>query len=196
MIRGVLATVGTLCVLVVGLLAVDPALASAVPVDAAVAFLGNDYIFISLFGGLALVFLLVVLWLRILHGLNQATPPSPETVQPAPRFGAEFDDAIDSGRGAGELLLTDRDEAVRTRLRTNAVRSEMAAEGCGRRTAEQRVETGAWTDDDAAATFLDESTGPTPGERMRAFLHGRTWFQRGARRTAAAVVRKAEGGDR
>lgn len=191
MIRNLLAALGTLVAIGVALLALDPTLAEQVPVDSVVAVLGNDYVFVALFGAVALALVFVTLGGRALSGLNQATPPRPEAVQPAPRFGSEFDEAVDGGFGPLLARFSDRPSELRERLREDAIQAEIAASSCRRSAAEQRVDTGAWTDDEDAAVFLNESASPSVESRLRAAVHGEAWFQRGARRTANAVVAKS-----
>jgi hypothetical protein len=190
-LRGLVAVVGGLfAVASLGLLAM-PDLAAAVPADAIVDALGNDYFFLAIFGGLALAMLAVAVGGRTVQGLNQATPPRPERVQPAPHFGADFDDAVSAGVGLRELWSSDRRETIRSRLREDAIRVAMG-EGSSRTEAKRRVENGTWTEDPDAAAFLSPSTSPPIASRVRAGLHGKTWFQRGARRTAAVVVERSD----
>lgn len=194
--RGVLATLGALLAIGVGLAALDPGLAEDVPVQAAVDALGNDYFFVAGFGAAALVLVVTTLGGRAVSGLNQATPPRPESVQPAPILGADFDEALDDEVGPRSYLLGGRREQVRDRLREAAIRAEIADSSCSRSTAERRVDAGEWTDDPDARAFLDGSRSPPLGSRVRAALGGRSWFQRGARRTAEVVVDKSGGASR
>lgn len=192
-LRALVATAGTVLLAAVGLITFEPGLADAVPVAAAVETLGNDYFFIAVFGAVGLALALATLGGRAVSGLDQATPPRPETVQPAPVFGADFDEALSDGAGPLSIVLSDRREAIRDRLRENAIRAEIADSGCGRSTAERRVEAGEWTDDPDARAFLDPSRSPGVDSRLRAVARGNTWFERGARRTAETVVAKTGG---
>ncbi|MBX0295738.1 DUF7269 family protein [Haloarcula nitratireducens] len=193
--RGVLAAAGSVALAAAGLLVLDPELAAAVPTDAAVAALGNDYLLVAAFGVAALVLVAAALGGRAVTELEQATPPRPETVKRAPRFGSDFDETLAGEVGLRARLFSDRREAVRERLRENAVRAELAAEGCRRAEARRRVEAGDWTDDPDAAAFLGASLSPPVRSRIRAAARGETWFRRGARRTAEAVVTKARAGE-
>lgn len=185
--------IGGLAVAAVTLLvATRPGLGGAVPVDDAVAALGGDLVFVALFGALAVAFLLIALAWRGVRGLNQAAPPDPESVQSVPLFGRDFDDEIDGSVGLRTRLFSDRPDALRERLRAAAIEAETASRGCSRASARERVLDGTWTDDRTAAAFLSDDAGPRPSitDRARAALHGKAWFQRGARRAAERVVER------
>lgn len=168
----------------------SPSMADAVPLDGLVETLGNDYFLVATFGALALALTLVVLAIRAVHGLDQATPPDPEDVQTAPRLGEAFDDLVESGFGLRARLVGDEAERARDRVRSTAVTAHMRAANCSRSAAERAVDRGEWTDDRAAAAFLAGDDGPSPGlsDRVRAALRGESWFQYGLRRSAAAIV--------
>lgn len=195
-LRGTVAVVGTLLAVVVGVMAINPALAAAIPVDTAVEILGNDYLFIAVFGILALLLTVAVIGGRAVSGLNQATPPRPETVQPSPRFGSDFEKTVENEVGPTSYLFSDRREHLRDRLRESAIQATIEDTGCSRSDAHERVENGTWTDDPDAGAFLSPDRSPPVGSRVAAALHGNAWFQRGARRTAQEVVRTAGGGNR
>lgn len=190
--RGALAAAGSVVLAAACLLVLEPGLVAAVPTDAAVAALGNDYLFVAAFGIAALVLVAAVLGGRAVSNVEQAMPPRPETVERAPRFGSDFDETIDGEVGLRARLFSDRRETVRERLRENAIRAELAAESCRRTEARRRIAAGDWIDDPDAAAFLGASVSPPVRSRLRAAADGETWFQRGARRTAEAVVAKAE----
>lgn len=190
---------------------VAPAVADAIPIEAVVALLGNDYILVAALAGAAVLVVLTVLVARGVTGINQTTPPDPEEVHSVPRFGEAFDEVISRG-GLRALLTTERHRQVRTRLREAAIATVMRETNCTRAEARERVERGTWTDDPEAAAFLAEAkegnlesgSGPGPGPgpatgpgsatgvaaRVRAAIGGETPFQRGARRTAAEIVRR------
>lgn len=174
---------------------VSPAIADLVPLDAALELLGNDYFVVAVFGALALLLTLVVVAIRGVRGLDQATPPDPEDVQTAPRLGADFDRLVDRGFGVSARFLSDEGSEVRERLRKTAVTVRMREANCSRSAAERAVQRGEWPQDRAAAAFLSGENGPSPGvrARARAALHGESWFQHGLRRSAEAI---AGGGDR
>jgi len=168
-------------------LALVPGPAGLVPVDAAVDLVGNDYFLLSLFGGVALAVLGWMVGRRASERVEQASPPAPETVPDAPRPGAQVDDLL--GRWPGGLSDGER-EALRERLRTAAVYSEMGA-GASRTAARDRVETGEWTDDAVAARYLAGET-PAVTERLRLALGGDSWTQHGARAAAAELTDRSE----
>lgn len=168
-----------------------PSLGDAVPLDSAVEGAGSDYKLFTAFGAVALAVVFVVFGLRTVGGQTQATPPTPETVRTAPAPGDRFDALVDDGVGLRERLFGDTRERVRTRLSETATRAVMRRENCGREAARSRIATGAWTDDPDAAAFVSTDAGPTPplASRVSAALRGKSWFQRGARRTAEEIVR-------
>lgn len=173
-------------------LAFVPELGSAVPVDAAVALLGSDYMVVAVLGALAAVALAALLVRRAATSVEQATPPAPEEVQAAPHLGAEFDDWL-AGLDLRARLTGDRHERVRERLRETAVHTVMRAEGCSREEARRRVESGEWTDDPTAAAFLGRESRLPLGTRARAALRGDSGFQYGARETVDAIAGRREG---
>lgn len=195
MIRRLVAAVGTLLAAGVALVVLDPSIAAAIPVETVVAVLGNDYFFVAVFAALALGLAVVALGGRAVSGLDQTTPPRPETVQEAPLFGSDFDETVSRGVGLWLFRNADRKASVRERLRESAVHAEIRAGRHGRSAAEQAVADGTWTTDPEAAAFLDESAAPPLEGRLRAALHGETWFQRGARRTAEIVVEESPRGE-
>lgn len=195
-VRAGAAVLGTLFVLAVLTVVTQPELAESVPVETIVQTLGNDYLLIALFGAAALGLTIAVVGGRAISGLKQATPPRPETVQPAPRFGTDFDKTLDNDVGPIAYLFSDRREQVRERLRETAIETVAAAEGCSRQQARTKVQQGEWTTDDEAAAFLHEERTPPASARIRAAIRGNTWFQRGARRTAGVVVEKSNAGGR
>lgn len=169
-------------------LALLPGVAALLPVEAAVAVVGNDYFLLGAFGGIALVVLSWMVVRRATGHVEQAAPPDPETVPDAPRPGERVDELL--GRWPGGLSDADRDY-LRDRLRTAAVYGELG-QGRSRAGAKERVDSGAWTDDPVAARFLAaESGGPTVAERLRLLLQGDSWTQHAARRAAREL---ADGG--
>ncbi|WP_158056002.1 DUF7269 family protein [Halorussus halophilus] len=162
------------------------------PVDAAVSAVGNDYQFVVAFGIAAGVVVLGVLGQRTVEGVSQSTPPAPERVTSGPAPGAEYDQYAESGLSIRERLFGDGGEEVRAELRETAVKTTMRTEDCDRETAIERVESGSWTDDETAAAFVGGSVSTGVGARIGGALRGESGFQRGIRRTADAIDRKAE----
>lgn len=190
LVLGVGLVLGAVTLLVVSI----PELAGWIPITDIVDELGGDYVFVAIFGGLAVLFLIVAIAWRGVSGLEQAVPPTPEEVQSAPLFGADFDEITQGPVSLRERLFSDRPDRVRERVRNAAIRAEMAADGCSRSQAERRVASGTWTTDPEAAAFLSDDAGPSPplSARLLAAAHGQAWYQRGARRAAAAVVERTE----
>ncbi|MFC7157946.1 hypothetical protein ACFQPA_21235 [Halomarina halobia] len=184
---GGLVFAGALAVLVV------PPLADVLPLEAAVDAAGSDYQLIAVFGGLALLALLTVLAARALGRVEQGRPPDPEFVERVPAPGAEFDALVEDGLGRRAALFSDAPDRVRARLRETAARTLARTDNCSREIALDRVDSGAWTDDAAAAAFLS-GRGPPVGVRVRAALRGRSWPQHGAAAAAEAIAARSERG--
>ncbi|MDS0282294.1 DUF7269 family protein [Haloarcula onubensis] len=173
-------------------LALLPGVVTLLPVEAVVAWLGNDYFLLGAFAGVALLVLGWMVARRATEHVEQAAPPDPETVPDAPRPGDRVDDLL--ARWPWHLDAADR-AYLRQRLRTAAVYGELG-EGRSRADARERVDSGAWTDDAVAARFLDESAGPRVTERLRLALRGDSWTQYGARQTARALTEGGPDGSR
>lgn len=87
---------------------------------------------------------------------------------------------------------TDARRALRDEITEVAV-AAIASDGTPPETAHERIQTGAWTDDDLAAAYLrDEPVAFT--ERVRALLGGPAPFRRRARRAMAVVADEWEDG--
>ncbi|MFC6838463.1 DUF7269 family protein [Halomarina ordinaria] len=183
---GALGFVGALAVLAV------PSLAGALPVEAAIEAAGSDYQLLAVFGGLAAVALLGMLVVRAVGRVEQADPPTPETVEGVPVVGSELDAVVADGLGLRATLFSDEPDRLRERLREEAVRTLMRVENCPRAQAERRVDEGSWTDDAAAAAFLAGGRAPVRS-RLAAALRGRSWLQHGTAAAATAIATRAEG---
>ena len=170
--------------------ALVPGVASMLPVDAAVAALGLDYLLVAVLGVVALVVTLLVLALRAVGGQDQADPPAPESIETVPRLGADVDAVLEDGLGLRRRVLGDGGEPVRERFRETAVRTVARVENCEHAEARRRVRAGTWTDDAEAAAFLADGGDARATWRTRVYaaLQGESPFQRGARRAVEAVV--------
>ena len=196
-VRKLFLAAGTVLAGVTLLVLTVPAVGNAIPIGTVVEQLGGDWVLVAVFGGVAAVFLLSSLAWRGVEGLDQTDPPTPEEVETVPRFGGDFDDLVDQRFGIRDRFFSDRPAAVREHVREAAVDAEMAATGCSRAEAERRVADGSWTTDAEAAAFLADDTDPPVSARVQAAVRGRAWFQRGARRAAAAACDRAGvGGER
>lgn len=168
-------------------------LVAVLPVDRGVAAAGDGFHFVA---GLAILAAAVGL-LAVLSGresaVNAVDPRDPERPTELPRAGEEFDRIVRS-RTALLPVVGDADrEAVRDRLRRAAVDTVQRRRDCRPAEARRLVESGAWTDDRHAATFLGTDDRLPLDLALRAYLTGRVPFQVGARRTARAVVAAADG---
>lgn len=190
-LRAVLALLGG-TILAVGAVAIArPSFSRGLPVEAVLGVLGNAYVLVAIFGGLAMFVVLAVLGARAIGGINQTSPPDPEGVHPVPRFGESFDAFVDDA-GIRAWLLEDRHEEVRTRLRESAIATVMREGNYTRSTARDRVDRGEWTDDPEVGAFLADSTEAGDvglGARVLAAIRGESPFQRSARRSADEIAR-------
>lgn len=178
-------------IFLLGVLTVVAPSAAAVPLRALVAAAGNDYVLVAILGIPALLLGLLVIAVRGKTGLDQASPPPPEQVYPVARHGEPIDEFLSDG-GLGDVAETDHYERMQTRLRSIAVTAVMRADNCTKATAQERVETGTWTDEKAAASFLAEAETPGLGARLKAALTGSSPYRQAARVTAAEIARLDE----
>ncbi|MFD1515754.1 DUF7269 family protein [Halomarina rubra] len=181
-VLGVLVFGGAMAVVLV------PGLGEALPVDAAITALGSDYLVVAGLAVVALGVLVVMLVARAASSVDEAAPPEPEYVEYVPVLGAEFDDLVDDGLGVRETYFSDRPEEVREDLREQATRTLMRARGVAREDARALVESGRWTDDEAASQFLATNGAAPRSARIRAALRGESWLQYGARAAADEIV--------
>lgn len=133
-----------------------------------------------------------------LAGLDRAREPHDATDLPAPEDRPGVDapgDAFD--RALAEVSARPDDPqraAIRERLASTAVAVLVEAEGWSQETARDRLETGEWTDDVAAAAFFadDPETAQSLRERLRRFLAGEPTFVHRAKRAATALADRDE----
>lgn len=164
-------------------------------IDALVELAGYDWVVPAVLGVLALLVGLAVFVSGRGSTMRQAEMPTVERPVPVPAAGAPFDETIGGWRFATRLFGGRTAADVRERLRSAAIATIAAQEGCSRREARQRVEAGTWTDDDQAAAFL--AGGYTPlGTWLVALANGETGPEYRARRTVAAIVElRTDGND-
>lgn len=176
------------CSLAVLVVAV-PVLSDAVPADALVGAVGNDYFLAAAVGVVAAVLVVAVVALRGLDGIDQATMPEPETVQHAEYPGVRFDRTVSERIRLLPGRTTEEERRLRERVRRAAERAVMRRNNVSRERAVAAVENGEWTDDPAAAAFVSEERRPPLRTRFAALLSRRSWHQLGARRAAEEVYR-------
>lgn len=167
----------------------------AIPVDAFVSTLGNDYLFVAAFGCLGLAIAAMAVVSGRASNLEQTSMPNPERPVSAPPPGYDFDAEVGTLRLSVPLYGRRRREAVRERLRADATELVVRTANCDRVTARRRVERGEWTDDAAVAGFLGDGSAVGVGLRLQALRQSRTTFQYLVERTVAELVRQA-GGER
>lgn len=143
--------------------------------------------------GLALVFGT----LSLVSGLSRAEAgerslPTPETVgAERATTGAEIDRQLDIVAADGAHSQQAR-ARVRREVRSVAVDTLVDVEDVSEATAEQRLETGTWTDDPRAAAFLggDDVPRPSLSIRLRDWLSADPAFTRRARAAVTELERR------
>lgn len=123
---------------------------------------------------------------RWLLGRSSTASETPESAAAVPRSGADFDEALGSVFASAHRTEAAR-RRTRDRLREAALRTVARRRSIPRERAERLVESGDWTDDDAAAAFLGDPS-PPRRVRLRRWISTRVAFRYQARRTARAVV--------
>lgn len=174
---------------------VDRTVATLLPIGWLVATLGGNY-FVAGTGGLvALLTGLGLLARRAAVGDDRAAPPQPETVPTGRRPGATVDEVLAADGLLSGYVRAHRRRQVRDRLRQAAIGTITRTDGCPRTVARDRVATGEWTDDRAAASLLaaDRTAEPLT-QRLREALGGNSRFRRRVRRAATEIVERARGG--
>jgi hypothetical protein len=175
-----------LALLAVGILAVlSPAVAGLIPIGAALALAGNDYVLVAVLAVPALAAVVAVLASRTTTGVSEATPPPVEGTDPA-SMGRDVDDALDS---LPFMRVTETHRRVHERVRAAAVEAVAEADRCSRPAARDRIESGEWTDDRAAAAFVadDELDPPGLAGRLAPRLRRDDWFRRRVDATVSAL---------
>ncbi|MFC6733593.1 hypothetical protein [Haladaptatus sp. DYSN1] len=174
----------------------NPSIASAIPVGTLVALLGNDYLVLVVVALVAVLLTLAVTVSARNGARDHTTPPEAEEVTNVPLAGDHYDDLFTN---SGLWALTHREErtAAYEQLKATTTRLVQSEMGCTKAEAEDRIDRGTWTDDPYAAHFLG-SQAPSPGilRRLSTLVRFETLSQRGARHTAAEIVRRTGGGGR
>lgn len=113
-----------------------------------------------------------------------------------PRLGADLDARLET-IVAAEGRVTDAETGVREELRTLAVEVYRQTEGCDLATAERAVETGAWTEDPTAASFVGGEDAPETPLRVWFWdvLRSEGVFYGQVQRTLAAIDARRTGAD-
>ncbi len=130
---------------------------------------------------------------------EEAIDASADTAADGAVVGGRFDARVASTRAAiDDPRRTADTEAVRDEIHSTAVDAMVAVEGRSREEAEERVATGAWTDDDVVAAFLGGADAPHMPflNRVSAWLYPAAAFERRVRRTIDALHARQGAPDR
>ncbi len=178
---------------VVGILAVAWGLAVVFAPGLASVF-STGAIFVKLVGVLTLVQGLRVVQSRRRRDLKQAETGDPETNVTLPTPGADFDENLRTIHAMSRQKQFRARKRLRRSLERSLVEAIAQRENCSEDDARAQLETGSWTDDAEAASFLGGPSAPRRSWRewLRQSFGGETRFQKRARRTANAVVAYVE----
>lgn len=182
--RAVLAALGAIAATVGLATVVSPSLA---------AVLAIPELPVTVVGGIAGVFGLVVGLRRRASVVRGGEPPPVESVTEHPVPGAAFDAGVRGAGGLGVDAARSRRER-REHLAAVAVDVITTVEGCSDAEAEARLADGSWTDDPiAAACFADER--PELGLRgaFAQYLDGRSRYEREFAHAIEALDRRLAG---
>lgn len=185
-VRDVLTSIG-IALAVLGLLLIAvPGAAGALPLPR---------LTVVVLGIAALVEAVRSLRTRRRTSIESAELPEPEAAFEAARPGDAFDERVTSlGRRPSRTWAGREHERLRRRLRASAVEATAHRWRLSTEEARERVETGRWTDDPVAATYLGGPEVPAPPWRVRvraALVGSSIGFY--ANRTADAIVALREG---
>jgi len=142
---------------------------------------------VTVIGFLALLQGYRVVSARRRTSVREFETPDPETRQPLPTPGDEFDEALSARR---DKHWAARRHRVATRLEESAIDAITYAEDCSEAAAYEALDAGTWTDDPvAAALFSDgDPAGSTVWTKLRDTLSMEPTFDRRARRAAHAIA--------
>jgi hypothetical protein len=170
---------------------VAPGVADLVPVAPALAVGGNDYLLVVPLAAAGVLACVGAVAFVAARGVTEATPPAPEGVPVGEPPGADLDRLLAGRRGVTARFDRETRQHVHRRLRDAAVETVARTDGCSTAAAREQVADGSWTDDASAAAFLQSP--PARWTELPGLARGESRFQRGARRTVAAIASLSEG---
>lgn len=154
--------------------------------------LPSSEILLSLFGGIALLYALLVYRSRRQNGPEQADTPDVEASTPARVPGTDLEATLDGFPGP-ESVYGGTSPTLRRGLQTAAAAVVTRYEGVSPEEATEQVENGTWTDDPYAADFISE-TNESPSrlrDRVQKLIAPRTYRSRYLTRTVDAIASEA-----
>lgn len=122
--------------------------------------------------------------------INQATLPDIEQRQTTPIPGDEFDDRIQHLRSFYTRGAMSEEERIKQRLRDTAIEVLTRTQDIPRDTASDQLDTGTWTNDPIAASFLGGSDAPESpiGFRLQTRIGSDSYKRRATIRTANEII--------
>lgn len=152
-----------------------------------------SYAFVTLVGALAMLQGVRYAAARRRSDVRETETGDPELRYRVPTPGDEFDEQMVDAAG-WSLRSVSRRRDVRTRLRQATLDALVVHDHCNPAEAEARIESGTWTDDAIAATFLsDDAPAPPLRTRLWTLFRRESQFSHRVRRTVDAVVSLQEG---
>lgn len=191
--RGLIA-VGTIAALVGVVAVIDPTILASTGFSL-------PSILVSIIGILTLIEALRAGYRRYSRSVDAPDLPEPEFRQVASVPGTDFDDQLATVTRRARAGSVRNRNKVRDRLNETAIDVLMRYDGDTPDRARERLKTGSWTDDRAAAAFFAPASEfqTSTGERIRSTIRNDNAFRRRVRRAIVALSDRidAEGtGDR
>lgn len=151
-------------------------------------------------GALALLYALLPLALQRGSHRRQAPSPEPESVPTGDPPGDDLE-RLFAAASRDTIHNVDRRNELRRRIEAAAIRAVRKRDDCSVAAAREAVESGTWTDDPVAATYLADPDGDVAhelpvGRRIRFHLAGSSPEVRAARRAADVIAAITEPEDR
>lgn len=182
-----LVTLGTIAALVGGVSIIYPIILSSTGFSL-------PSMFVTIIGVLALIEALRAGYSRYTYSSNAPDLPEPEFCKIASVPGSDFDDRlVDVTRQARVGSVRNRNK-IRDRLTETAVEVLVRYDGNTHDRARERLKTGSWTDDRAAAAFFAPAGEfqPSTTEWIRQLMNGDNTFRRQAHRATVALSDRME----
>lgn len=152
--------------------------------------LGNDYLLVGVVAGAAIALGLVFAFRGRAGTVRQVETPDAEGVQSVPAPGDDFDELV---REASGWRSREKKGEVRERVRRAAIDVVADKENCSRPEAERYVDTGTWTADRYASSFIGGRDAPQlPLLTRLQVAYGGSPFETAANRAVEEVYETAK----
>jgi hypothetical protein len=163
---------------------------SVVIVERLVVTVGNDYFLVAGIAGGAVFLGLIFAYQGRAGTVQQTETPDAEGAQSVPAPGDDFDELVGEARG---WRSRDAKDEIRERVHEAAVDVVASSRNCSRYEAENRVESGGWTADRYASSFLGGPDAPSlPLLTRLQVAYGSSPFETAVERTVDEVYTVTE----